>query len=111
MTRSEEIEKARPKDLNFRCDDIHCCASKVWTEACEWTDKNPDLASRQGAIKNTIEWHASRVKIFEADLALAVEALKQVMNNIGVPQPGYPAPVAVAYDIARDALAKIGEEK
>ena len=31
-------------------------------------------------------------------------ALRGVMDNLGVPQPGYPAPVAVAYEIASKAL-------
>lgn len=30
--------------------------------------------------------------------------LQSVMDNLGVPQPGYPAPVAHAYEIARAAL-------
>ena len=41
MTRLEQIEAARPKDLNMRCDDVHCCASKVWGEAAKWADENP----------------------------------------------------------------------
>ena len=33
------------------------------------------------------------------------EALQGVVDNLGVPQPGYPAPVAMAYEIANAALA------
>lgn len=40
-------------------------------------------------------------------LAIAKEALEQVCNNIGVPQPGYPAPFKYAYDYAKEALEKI----
>jgi hypothetical protein len=32
------------------------------------------------------------------------EAIIDMRNNLGVPQPGYPAPVAVAYDIGTKAL-------
>ena len=30
--------------------------------------------------------------------------IKEAMDNLGVPQPGYPMPVAVAYDLLKDAL-------
>jgi hypothetical protein len=33
-----------------------------------------------------------------------VEAIKDAMNNIGVPQPGYPAPISEAYMILQRAL-------
>lgn len=32
-------------------------------------------------------------------------ALDRIMHELGVPQPGYPAPVANAYEIASDALS------
>jgi hypothetical protein len=32
------------------------------------------------------------------------KALQDIMNELGVPQPGYAAPVANAYDIAKKAL-------
>jgi hypothetical protein len=35
-------------------------------------------------------------------------AIREAMNNLGVPQPGYPAPVAVAYDILEKALGHTG---
>jgi hypothetical protein len=40
-------------------------------------------------------------------------ALEEIRNELGVPQPGYPAPVANAAHIARAALAPRtgGEEK
>jgi len=46
-------------------------------------------------------------------LALAKEALEQVTKNLGVPQSGYPAPVAYAYEIAKSALLALanGEGK
>lgn len=41
-----------------------------------------------------------------------VAALEAIQNELGVPQPGYPQPVANAYQIATDALARVrGEEK
>ncbi len=32
------------------------------------------------------------------------QALQNVCDNIGVPQPGYPAPIAYAYECAKKAL-------
>lgn len=32
------------------------------------------------------------------------EALEKIKNELGVPQPGYPQPVANAYEIAKAAL-------
>lgn len=37
--------------------------------------------------------------------AALVEALERIMDNLGVPQPDYPYPVAHAYDLAKEALA------
>jgi len=31
-------------------------------------------------------------------------ALDRIVHELGIPHPGYPAPVANAYEIARDAL-------
>ena len=41
----------------------------------------------------------------QLQLAQAREAIREAMNNLGVPQPGYPAPVAEAYWILDAALA------
>ena len=35
-----------------------------------------------------------------------LEAIDKALHELGVPQPGYPAPVANAYDILRVALDK-----
>jgi hypothetical protein len=32
------------------------------------------------------------------------DAITDMRNNLGIPQPGYPAPVAVAYKIGSEAL-------
>ena len=40
----------------------------------------------------------------QLQLAQAREAIREAMNNLGVPQPGYPAPVAEAYRILDAAL-------
>ena len=40
----------------------------------------------------------------QAENARLRDALQSVMDNLGVPQPDYPAPVAHAYEIARAAL-------
>ena len=38
-----------------------------------------------------------------------VGALRNIRDELGVPQPGYPQPVANAALIARDLLAELGE--
>lgn len=50
-------------------------------------------------------------KDLERRLAVAVEALKAVQRELGVPQPGYPAPVAHAYEIAKFGVEQIGEKE
>jgi len=47
----------------------------------------------------------------ESQLALAREGLEKIMANIGVPQRGYPSPIAHAYEIAQQTLAKLSEIK
>ena len=44
------------------------------------------------------DWHRQR------------EALIQVMNELGVPQPGHPMPVANAYEVAQAALKEKGHQ-
>lgn len=39
-----------------------------------------------------------------------VAALEAIQNELGVPQPGYPQPVANAYQIAADVLARVRGE-
>ena len=41
-----------------------------------------------------------------AQVAQMREALEAIMHNLGVPQPGYPVPIAHAYNIAKAAIAK-----
>jgi hypothetical protein len=45
----------------------------------------------------------------ESKLKAAREALDGIMHEIGIPQPGYPAPIANAYQIAKQALAAMEE--
>jgi hypothetical protein len=47
----------------------------------------------------------------ERRLHLAVEGLNRAANELGVPQPGYPAPVANAAEILRTVLRQIKEAK
>lgn len=44
------------------------------------------------------------IREFQDDYHRLRGALEQVISNIGVPQPGYPAPIAEAYRIALAAL-------
>lgn len=84
-TREEQIEYARPKDLSYRCTDIHCCASKVWAEAIEWADANPQTTGEIviEAIKNIGQDARSYLllKSTEAKLAIAVDYLEQIQRN------------------------------
>jgi len=45
----------------------------------------------------------------KAQVKMLVEALEAIRNELGIPQPGYPQPVANAADIAKEALIKIKE--
>ena len=47
---------------------------------------------------------------FDAENARLRGALQSIMNELGVPQPGYPQPVANAYEIARAALRAFRED-
>lgn len=59
----------------------------------------------------TQEFLEKRIADLERRLAVAVEALKAVQRELGVPQPGYPAPVAHAYEIAKFGVEQIGEKE
>ena len=60
-------------------------------------------------ICEIIEWNATAEDVANARLIAAapqlLEALRRIMNELGVPQPGYPQPVANAYEIAEEAIA------
>jgi len=58
--------------------------------------------------KNRDVWrqHAGE---FESKLAKAREGLINIRNELGIPQPGYPQPVANAAELAQRTLAEIGE--
>lgn len=57
------------------------------------------------------EWaHEQVEKSLQSRLAKARDAMRNAMNEIGVPQPGYPAPVGNAYDILSRCLDEIGGE-
>lgn len=72
------------------------------------------------AINLNIDANMSLIKAnktiqkLEAGSAVMRQALEDARNNIGVPQPGYPAPFAHAYDLITKALAaldSLGKEK
>lgn len=48
---------------------------------------------------------AHEVRRLEKQQEKQEKALQSIMDNLGVPQPGYPAPVAEAYEIAKAALS------
>lgn len=52
------------------------------------------------------ELNSRTVALKEENIRLR-KAIRDITNNLGVPQPGYPAPVAEAYRIAE--LALMGE--
>lgn len=45
-----------------------------------------------------------------AEIDILRDAIMQAMNNLGVPQAGYPAPVEAAYNILSAALRKDAEK-
>ena len=73
------------------------------------------LASTQCDGEYTDDPVALGVKECDKDLIAAapemLEALVAIMHNLGVPQPGYPAPVSHAYNIAKATIAAATGEK
>lgn len=53
--------------------------------------------------------HASPV-LLDA-ITVALDFMEMARNELGIPQPGYPAPVANAADALRTGLAKIDQLK
>jgi hypothetical protein len=65
------------------------------------------LVYEQGGIHATAGgWAAKYAEAIEQRDRLA-EALREIKNELGVPQPEYPAPVANAVRIAEQALAAV----
>lgn len=79
----------------------------VLDEIAELKGKILDAETDRDTYHSMLSGEEYRHGETKAKLARAREALRDVMNNLGVPQPGYPAPVAVAYEIAREALEEI----
>ncbi len=53
----------------------------------------------------------SRLHAAEGRLARYWTAIREAMNELGVPQPSYPAPVANAYKLLKAALSERAEIK
>lgn len=51
-----------------------------------------------------------RMKWYQNRLEIAVKSLIKIGKELGVPQPGYPAPVANAADLVNEALERIEKE-
>lgn len=68
-------------------------------------------AERDVLLEQTEKLHdlIQKLQVTNGDLTDKVdrykEALVKMMSEIGVPQPGYPSPIANAYAIAQSALA------
>lgn len=56
-------------------------------------------------IKDGVEALIFEVQRLEALCERYEKALIEARDNIGVPQPGYPAPVGHAYDVIQKALS------
>lgn len=54
--------------------------------------------------------YSAGISTLRAQLDEALIALRAARDELGVPQPGYPAPVANAANIIASALSKIGSE-
>lgn len=59
----------------------------------------------------TPQWMKERIQYLEKENKRLVEALQSIKNELGVPQPGYPAPVANAYEIADNATLRTDLER
>lgn len=74
-------------------------ATKLWQEATGQEEVWPDGAKLAAFL-------IGRVKAAEARIAELEGALRAALNELGVPQPGYPMPVANAVAILRALLEK-----
>jgi hypothetical protein len=93
----------------------------LFLKECEWDAKREPFA--------TVLWHLAQAERELADARAQLreeqhlhtatlnerdrlaEALREIKNELGVPQPEYPAPVANAVRIADEALAAVKGEK
>lgn len=66
---------------------------------------HPMIVLDRGPAAKIVGRLASALRALHADRARVGEAIEHALNELGVPQPGYPQPVANAVDILRAALA------
>lgn len=73
---------------------------------------NYESDSSDGVQPRQIAVPAEEWERLQALLAEAKRALRDIVHELGVPQPGYPQPATNAYEIAQAAIAKLeGEEQ
>lgn len=78
---------------------------------CHWTDDCDEAATEWRWYESDLmhypvcERHSPETAVWEL-----VSALEAIQSELGVPQPGYPQPIANAYQIATDAVARIKGE-
>jgi len=63
-----------------------------------------DIIDENQDLKDILLTRDHCIKTQGEEIGRLKYALKGVIHNLGVPQPGYPAPVAEAYEIAKNAL-------
>lgn len=74
------------------------------------SERQSRMTDRETAAEREVERLRERVAEFEQAHENLSEALRAILNELGVPNEGYPAPVANAIEIARAALAETEEE-
>lgn len=92
------IEEAVEKAYGYSLSDLRKCVEEI-----------KRLRAENGLWSENISILEDQVKHWKGLHDQLREALEEVCNNLGVPQPSYPAPFAYAYKIAREALSGSSE--
>lgn len=104
MTNDDSIEA-----FNKECEELENAATNgPWfvNENMNCVNKDGKLVPFNGRPDAEFYCNARTAEPFWRKLAMKYrEALIEARDNIGIPQPGYPAPIGFAYDAIDKALA------
>lgn len=85
---------------------MSACGCRVNSNACG-SDVGPgvvDCEHSTHVIRFCDRHSEAHVAALEAQVARCQEAAERITKELGIPQPGYPAPVSNAYQIATEIL-------
>ena len=82
-----------------------------WAQKSIALDELKAVTEQRDGLRSGIDYASDQLHKVTEQRDRLIEALREIKNELGVPQPEYPAPVANAVKIANKALAAVEGDK